>query len=108
MSEIVAHAGSVTLINTFTDSPDKQGELVALLDRATEEVMRTLPGYISADLHRSLDGKRVVNFAQWRSKADFVGMLKRPEAGVHMKQAAQLAERFEPVLYEVESVFEAA
>jgi heme-degrading monooxygenase HmoA len=108
MTEIRPHAPSLTLINIFTVSPERQGELVALLGRATEEVMRTLPGFISANIHRSLDGKRVANYAQWRSKADFEAMQKNPDAAKHMKAAAALAENIEPVLYEVESVFDRA
>jgi quinol monooxygenase YgiN len=98
----------LTLINTFTVAPDKQDELIALLDTATAQVMQNLPGFVSANIHRSLDGKRVVNYAQWRSKADFEAMQKNPEAGAHMQKAAALAEKIDPVLYEVESVFDRA
>ena len=40
----------VTLVNVFTVSPEKQGELEELLVRATEETMRHLPGFISASI----------------------------------------------------------
>ena len=108
MTTIHTGAAPVTLINTFTVAPEKQAELIALLDAATDEVMRKLPGFVSANIHRSLDGKRVANYAQWASKADFEAMQKNPQAAEHMKKAAALAEKFEPVLYEVESVFDRA
>ncbi|HLG79269.1 MAG TPA: hypothetical protein VKX46_22850, partial [Ktedonobacteraceae bacterium] len=56
--------------------------------------------------HKSLDGTRVTNYAQWRSVADFEAMMANPEANVHMKAAAALA-TFEPYLYEVAYVDEA-
>ena len=100
----ITPAPTLTLINTFTVAPEHQAELIRLLDAATESVMKRQPGFISANIHRSLDGKRVVNYAQWRSKADFEAMQKNPEAGRHMQAAGQMAEKFEPVLYEVASV----
>jgi quinol monooxygenase YgiN len=90
----------VTLINVFTVEPAKQQQLVDLLIHATETSMRHLPGFISANIHRSLDGTKVANYAQWRSVEDFQAMQKNPDAKPHMEQAAALA-KFEPGLYEV-------
>ena len=95
---------SVALINTFYVKPEKADELVQLLTKATDEVMRHQPGFISANLHISFDKTRVVNYAQWRSKEDFERMLQNPDAKPHMKQAAELAESFDPVLYTVARV----
>ena len=90
----------VTLINVFTVEPAKQQELVDLLVTATESPMRHLPGFISASIHRSLDGTKVANYAQWRSVADFQAMQESPAAIRHMQKAAALA-NFDPGLYEV-------
>ena len=62
--------------------------------------MRHLPGFVSASIHRSFDGAKVVNYAQWRSRADFEAMRQNPEARPHMEAAAALAE-FDPILCEV-------
>ena len=51
--------GVVTLINVFTVAPEHQQELIEVLDRATVQVMRHLPGFVSANIHRGLDGTRV-------------------------------------------------
>jgi hypothetical protein len=56
-----------TLINVFTMDPDSQQQLVDLLDEATSQVIRHRAGFISANIHASLDGTRVVNYAQWRT-----------------------------------------
>ena len=100
MSTIQKGRNILTAINTFTVSPEKQQELVTLLVDATQQTMRHLPGFISANVHRSLDGKKVVNYAQWRSMADFEAMRKNPEAVPHMQAAAALAQ-FDPILCEV-------
>jgi len=90
----------MTLVNVFNVSPDKQTELADLLVRATEETMRHLPGFISASIHRSVDGTRVINYAQWRSQADFAAIRDNPKARPHMQAAAALAS-FEPIICEV-------
>ena len=61
----------MTLVNVFSVAPEKQDELTELLVRATEETMKHLPGFVSASIHRSGDGTKVINYAQWRSQADF-------------------------------------
>ena len=98
----------VTLINTFTVKPENQEPLLRVLDEATEQVMRHIPGFVSANLHKSLDGTRVVNYAQWKDEAAFRAMLQDERAKAHMGAAAKLAERFDPVLYTVTATHERA
>jgi quinol monooxygenase YgiN len=94
-------AGFLVMINTFTVDPAKADELMAVLSRATEERMRHIPGFISANLHLSRDKRHVANYAQWRSKQDLEAMMKNPEAGVHMREAASLAISYEPIYYDL-------
>ena len=97
-------AGHVTtLVNHFTVAPERCDELVALLERATEDVMRHLRGFVSANLHVSLDGTRVVNDAQWESEEAYAAMLTDPVRREHMGRALELAS-CEPHLYRVASV----
>jgi heme-degrading monooxygenase HmoA len=96
----------VTLINVFTVAPEDQQRLVDVLVEATRAVMRKQQGFISANIHRSLDGTRVTNYAQWQSREAFEAMLRDREAAEHMGEAARIAERFEPHLYEVSFVDE--
>jgi quinol monooxygenase YgiN len=90
----------VTLINVFKVDPKDQQQLVDLLVDATEQTMKHLPGFVSASIHRSLDGKTVVNYAQWSSKEAFEAIKQNPEAAAHMKAAAELA-TFDPILCDV-------
>jgi len=107
MSTITAHADYATLINVFTVQPERARELADLLTAATEDVMQHIDGFISANIHLSTDGTRVVNYAQWRSAEAFQAMLSNPTARQHMGQCADLADGYEPHLYTVESVHSA-
>ena len=90
----------VTLVNVFTVAPENQQRLIDMLVEATEKTMKRVPGFVSANIHRSLDGVRVANYAQWRSREDFEAMLKNPEAAAHMKPITEIAQ-FDAHLYEV-------
>ncbi|MEO6052214.1 MAG: antibiotic biosynthesis monooxygenase family protein [Pyrinomonadaceae bacterium] len=90
----------VTLINVFTVEPENQQKLVDMLIQATEKSMSKVPGFVSANIHKSMDGKRVANYAQWRSADDFKSMMKNPEALAHMGPIKEIAE-FDAHLYEV-------
>lgn len=95
-----------TLINVFTTTPEIAQPLVDLLVEATERVMRRRPGFVSAAIHVSLDGTRVVNYAQWSSREDFQAMLDDPTAQQHMTAVGDLAPA-DPRLYQVAAVHHA-
>jgi heme-degrading monooxygenase HmoA len=71
-----------------------------MLVEATEQTIRHVRGYVSANIHRGLDGRHVANYAQWRSPQDFRAMLEDPEAGPHMEAIRKLASN-EAYLYEL-------
>ena len=108
MTTISNEQDVLTLINVFTVKPEDQERLAALLAEATETAMNKLPGYISANIHKSLDGTKVANYAQWRSHEDYEAALKAPAAQPHLREAAEMAEKYEPYLYEVSFVDEVA
>src|SRR5437899_12264109 len=90
----------VTLVNVFTVEPANQQQLVQLLARATETSVRHAPGFISACLHRSLDGTKVTMYAQWRSIEDYQAMRENPEPLPYLQRALAIA-KFDPGMYEV-------
>lgn len=100
MSTIEKGAKVATLINVFTVAPENQAKRVTALVDATEQTMKRLPGFVSAHIHRSLDGRKVVNYAQWQSLGALEAMRKHPKAIPHMQAAAALAQ-FEPIMCEV-------
>ena len=90
----------VTLINVFTVSPENQQKLVDMLIEATQKTIRNVPGFVSASIHKSADGTRVANYAQWRRAEDFEAMLRDPRAAEHMKPIREIATN-DANLYEV-------
>ncbi len=107
MTQISRDQDVLTLINVFTVVPERQQSLADVLREATETVMNKLPGFVSANIHKSLDGTRVTNYAQWQNREAFEAMLRNPDAQTHMRVAEQIATMFEPYLYEVTFVDEA-
>ena len=97
---------TVTLVNVFTVDPKDQHRLVEHWQQVTEDVIRHLPGFISANVHRSLDGTKVINYAQWASHEAFDAMRHNPEAAAHLRELSQIGTPA-PVVCEVESVHHA-
>jgi heme-degrading monooxygenase HmoA len=81
-----------TLINVFTVAPDKQQQLVDTLIETTERVIKHIPGFVSASFHKSLDGTRVVNYAQWESREAFERVMQNGEARKRMVLAQQIGQ----------------
>lgn len=97
----VAH---LTLINVYEVEPEKQAELAAALAQATETTIRHQPGFVSVSIHSSVDGQKVVNYAQWASKDHFESFMKSPGTQDQLKRFAGLAKSVAPSLYRVNSV----
>jgi quinol monooxygenase YgiN len=97
----------LTFINTFMVEPERAEALIQALKRSTEETFRSKKGFISVSLHMSRDHKRVVNYAQWQSKEDYVAAFKTPEVQAHIKEIAALAVSFDPVDYDLRYVLTA-
>lgn len=106
-ASIRADAPVVTLINVFTVTPDRQQQLVTLWQQATDEVMRRQPGFVSASIHRSFDGTKVINYAQWETREAFTAMFRNPQANAHMSKLAEIGTP-DPMLCEVISVHPAS
>jgi quinol monooxygenase YgiN len=104
MTTISKEAKLVTFINVFTVEPVNQRRLVDLLARATDTSVRHAPGFISAALHRSVDGTKVTMYAQWRTIEDYEAMRKDPAPAPYLQEALTIA-KFDPGMYEVVESF---
>jgi quinol monooxygenase YgiN len=104
MLTIITGDRPMTVINVFTVEPARQVALVDLLTRATESSIRHIPGFVSAALHRSLDGTKVTMYAQWATPEDYDRMRSRPDSSPFLAEALAIA-RFDPGFYEVAAVF---
>jgi len=104
IATIAAEESRLTLINLYEVEPEKQADLARLLSEITETAIRHEPGFVSVSVHSSLDGTKVVNYAQWASKEHFEAFMKKPETGEQLKRFAALARSVSPALYTVNSV----
>src|SRR5262245_12914835 len=100
---IRANSGVITLINIFAVNPENQQRLVAVLEEGTEAIMSKRAGYISASLHVSKDGRRVINYSQWKSVMDIEAMRLDPDVGPYMRRVANFG-TFEAIACEVSYV----
>lgn len=95
MPEIVADAGYATFINTFRCAPQDQDEVVRINIEIVERVASMSAGFISATVHRSLDGTRVINYLQWESAEHLAAMQRSAQFQEIARQFAGLIE-FDP------------
>lgn len=68
-----------TQVVEFQVAPDRQDALISALTAEVGRWVRHRPGFVSASFHASHDGARVINYAQWRTEADFRAFTADPE-----------------------------
>jgi len=103
---IRANGEITTLINVFVVEPEDQEKLIQVLKEGTEMLFSKQPGYISASFHKSKDGRRVVNYGQWRSPKDIEAFRNKPEIGEYFKRVKALAQ-FEAIVCQASYVHHA-
>jgi quinol monooxygenase YgiN len=99
MPVITARSGVVTHINVFTVPPEKQQLLIDSLIE-TVQAARDVPGWLSASVHRSHDGKHVVNYVQYESQEAAQAVLRHLVAGGYIRRNTELG-AVAPGQYEV-------
>jgi hypothetical protein len=96
---IEANTGVVTQINIFTVPEGGQQALIDFLSEAAR-FASTTPGWISASVHRSRDGTRVVNYAQSENIEAARRIIERLREGGWIERNKALGEAH-PGLYDV-------
>lgn len=99
MPIIRANAGVITQINVFTVPEGGQDALIDLLSEAAR-FSRETPGWLSASLHKSRDGTRVVNYAQSESPTAAQAVFERLRNHGFLARNKALGDAH-PGLYEV-------
>jgi quinol monooxygenase YgiN len=79
MPKIDKHNNVVTVIFSLATVPARQQELIDLMIDALETTTKHQPGFVSASFHKSLDGTRVFNYAQWRTIAEYEAFAQSPQ-----------------------------
>jgi heme-degrading monooxygenase HmoA len=108
MAEISASSGLVTFVNVFTCDPDDQQALLETLRAETLDVVSKLDGFVSANLHLSTDGRRVINYAQWTNLDAFNAMMAGEQGREMILNVHKYAKAIDIHLYEVGWQLEAA
>ena len=105
MPQIHSDNSLVTQITVVDSDPDKQAEaLSVMVDRA--RYMAKQPGCVSISLHRSLDGKRIVNYIQWQSREQLQSAHKSPDFRKEWERFDRMTDDIDPHLYEVVRVMD--
>lgn len=106
MAEISVDSGLPTYINVFWCEPENQAALVETLAEETETRIRQLPGFVSANIHASRDGRRVCNYAQWTSVEAFDRMMATEEGPAMIARVRQYATNVDIHIYHVARQYE--
>jgi heme-degrading monooxygenase HmoA len=107
MPQIQTRQQPVTQITIIESEPGRQKEALSLMAERAQFMARQ-PGFISISLHRSLDGRRIVNYIQWQSRELLQSAHRSPEFRKEWDRFDHLADEIDPHLYEVAEVINGA
>ncbi|MBN9491166.1 MAG: antibiotic biosynthesis monooxygenase [Alphaproteobacteria bacterium] len=100
MPQIRTDNQPVTQITIVESEPGKQAEALSLMQERAR-FMECQPGFVSISLHRSLDGRRIVNYIQWSSREQLQAAHKAPQFRQEWDRFDRMTDEIEPQLYEV-------
>lgn len=105
MAHIQAGKEPVTQITIVEAEPDRQAEALSVMTERARFMARQ-PGFISISLHRSLDGRRIVNYVQWQNRDLLRSAHQSAEFRRQWGRFDELTEEIDPHLYEVSEVLD--
>jgi heme-degrading monooxygenase HmoA len=105
MPQIQTRQQPVTQITIVEAEPNKQDEALSLMTERARFMARQ-PGFISISLHRSLDGRRIVNYVQWQNRDLLHAAHQSPEFRKEWRRFDQVTDDIDPHLYEVAQVLD--
>jgi heme-degrading monooxygenase HmoA len=91
----------VPMINVFTVEPEKQQQVIEGWLKEGKRFF-AFPGFVAASLHKSLDGTRVINYAQYQKAEDWLAISPPAEQQQLFAWAFAISQP-DPHLYEVVS-----
>ena len=107
MPQIRADNQPVTQITVIESEPDKQAEALTVMKERSRFMARQ-PGFVSVSLHRSLDGRRIVNYIQWKDRSLLEAAHKSPEFRKEWGRFDRVTDDIDPHHYEVAHVVDGA
>ncbi|QIE55468.1 antibiotic biosynthesis monooxygenase [Pikeienuella piscinae] len=105
MLEIAPDRDVQTVITTFEVTPGTCDDLLDELREAVANHIRHQRGFVAAALHVNDARTRVANYSQWRTREDFMAMLRGPDMRARHRRLHDLCRGFEPVMYEIADTF---
>jgi len=105
MPQIQTRQQPVTQITIIESEPGRQNEALSLMAERAQFTARQ-PGFISISLHRSLDGRRIVNYVQWQNRDLLHAAHQSPEFRKEWRRFDQVTDGIDPHLYEVAHVLD--
>ena|SRR5438552_3416633 len=95
----------VTQITIIEAEPDRQREALEMM-ATRARLMAQQPGFVSISLHRSLDGRRIVNYIQWESRELLHSAHQSPAFRQAWREFDAMTDQIDPHLYEVTEVLD--
>lgn len=100
MPQISDQNPPVTQITVIDTDPSRLDAALSIMqDRAS--FMSRQPGFVSISLHRSLDGRKIVNYVQWESKELLQSAHHHPEFRKEWRTLDNATAGIDPQLYQI-------
>lgn len=96
-----------TVICTFEVTPGTAHDVLEMLTDAWDQVISQQPGFVSGAIHLNDAQTRIATYSQWRDRKDYQAMLRTGEMRQRNRNINGMCKSFEPVMYELQSVFHA-
>ena len=106
MPDISRDFDGQTVICTFDVTPGSAQDVLDLLTDAWDKVIRRQPGFVSGAIHLNDAQTRIATYSQWRDRKDYQAMLRIDEMRRRNREIHGMCKHFEPVMYEVQAVFD--
>ena len=103
MPQIQRDQQPTTQITIIEAEPGKQSEALSIMSERAR-FMAGQPGFISVSLHRSLDGRRIVNYIQWESPDLLRAVHQSAEFRKAWNKFGAATDEIDPNLYEVTEI----
>ncbi|MEM8572216.1 MAG: antibiotic biosynthesis monooxygenase family protein [Pseudomonadota bacterium] len=87
-AQITPQADVLTMINVWTPEEGKQAEFIEMLETALSGELIAQPGFVSGNIHRSLDSDHVVMYAQWANQEALEAFVAKLQSGKAPEMAA--------------------
>jgi len=91
--ELITNPNLLTVINIMTPNASDKNNVLTLLKEGIDETMSKQQGYISSNVHSSMDNDYIINYSQWETGEDLqsAGELVGSGGAPKMAQAFSLS-----------------